>query len=199
MAFLRAGSAHDALILQGRCVYLRPLQLGDYAAWAELRSQSRAHLVPWEPAWSMDDLTKASFRRRVRHYQKEALDDLGYALLIFETEGARLVGGLTLSHLKRGVTQSATLGYWLGAPYVGRGYMSDAVRAILPYTFETLSLHRIEASVQPTNEASLRVLDRVGFRREGMARGYLKINGQWQDHVLFAMLADEWIIAGRGA
>jgi len=199
MAFLRAGSAHDALILQGRCVYLRPLQLGDYAAWAELRSQSRAHLVPWEPAWSIDDLTKASFRRRVRHYQKEALDDLGYAFLIFETEGARLVGGLTLSYVKRGVTQSTTLGYWLGAPYVGRGYMSDAVRAILPYAFETLGLHRIEVSVQPTNEASLRVLDRVGFRREGLARGYLKINGQWQDHVLFAMLADEWIIAGRGA
>lgn len=199
MAFLRASSPLDQVLVQGRQVYLRPMQMSDYAAWAELRALSRAHLSPWEPQWSADDLTKSSFRRRVRHYQREAADDLGYAFLIFKTEPQpRLLGGLTLSYVKRGVTQSATLGYWLGAPFVGQGYMSDAVRALLPHVFETLRLHRLEAAVQPSNISSLRVLDRTGFAREGFAKGYLKINGAWQDHVLFAMLAEDWGCSERG-
>lgn len=199
MAFLRASSPLDQVLVQGRQVYLRPMQMSDYAAWAELRALSRAHLSPWEPQWSADDLTKSSFRRRVRHYQREAADDLGYAFLIFKTDPQpRLLGGLTLSYVKRGVTQSATLGYWLGAPFVGQGFMSDAVRALLPHVFETLRLHRLEAAVQPSNISSLRVLDRTGFAREGFAKGYLKINGAWQDHVLFAMLAEDWGSSERG-
>jgi ribosomal-protein-alanine N-acetyltransferase len=193
MAFLRAGNANEWAVIQGRGVWLRPPQVSDYGPWAELRAMSRAHLVPWEPAWPRDDLSKGAFRRRIKHYQREARDDLGYAFLLFEADGDALMGGLTLSNVRRGVTQSAMLGYWLGAPFVGAGRMTAAVRAVLPHAFEQLRLHRVEAAVQPTNARSAAVLRRSGFAEEGLARRYLKINGMWQDHLLFAMLAEDWM------
>lgn len=193
MAFLRAGNSSEWAVIQGRGVWLRPPQLSDYGPWAELRALSRAHLVPWEPAWPRDDLTKSAYRRRLKHYQREARDDLGYAYLVFEAESDTLIGGLTLSNVRRGVTQSAMLGYWLGLPFVGRGRMTAAVRAVLPQAFETLRLHRVEAAVQPGNARSVGVLNRAGFTEEGLARRYLKINGAWQDHLLFAILAEDWM------
>lgn len=199
MAFLRAGNPSEWTVLQGRGVWLRPPQLGDYLAWAELRALSRAHLTPWEPAWPRDDLTKSAYRRRLKHYQREAREDLGYAFLLFQSETDRLIGGATLSNVRRGVTQSAMLGYWLGRPYAGCGHMRAAVRALLPHAFETLRLHRIEAAVQPTNDASVGVLRSVGFVEEGLLRRYLKINGVWQDHLMFAMLAEDWMVREVGA
>ncbi len=192
MAFLRSGLVTDGAVLQGQRVWLRPLQMSDYGPWAELRAMSRIHLEQWEPAWPRDDLSKSAFRRRLRHYQREAREDLGYAFLIFAADSNELLGGLTLSNVRRGVTQAATLGYWLGAPHVGRGYMTDAVRTILPHAFETLRLHRVDAAVQPHNRLSIAVLERAGFQREGLARRYLKINNAWQDHLLLALLIDDW-------
>lgn len=199
MAFLRAGNSTEWAVIQGRGVWLRPPQISDYGPWAELRAMSRAHLVPWEPAWPRDDLSKGAYRRRIKHYQREARDDLGYAFLVFASEGDRLIGGLTLSNVRRGVTQSAMLGYWLGTPFVGRGHMTAAVRAVLPHAFEPLRLHRIEAAVQPSNDRSVDVLKRAGFIEEGLARRYLKINGSWQDHLLFAILAEDWMTRGAGS
>jgi ribosomal-protein-alanine N-acetyltransferase len=170
--------------------------MSDYGPWAELRALSRAHLTPWEPAWPRDDLSKSAYRRRLRHYQREARDDLSYSFLIFETAEDRLIGGLTLSNIRRGVTQAAAVGYWLGQPYVRRGYMTEAILAVLPHAFDVLRLHRIEAAAQPDNIASVRVLERCGFEREGLARHYLKINGAWQDHLLFALLADDRVVRG---
>jgi ribosomal-protein-alanine N-acetyltransferase len=193
MAFLRAGNSTEWAVIQGRGVWLRPPLMSDYGAWAELRAHSRNHLVPWEPAWPRDDLTKSAYRRRIRHYQREARDDLGYAFLIFDSSNERLIGGLTMSNVRRGVTQSAMLGYWLGLPYVGGGAMTNAVKAALPHAFEQLRLHRIEAAVQPTNQRSVGVLKRAGFFEEGLARRYLKINGVWQDHLVFAILAEDWM------
>jgi ribosomal-protein-alanine N-acetyltransferase len=163
----------------------------DYAAWAELRALSRAHLTPWEPQWSRDELTRSNFRRRLRQYHRELRDDHGYAYLIFSDTECQLLGGLNLSNVRRGAAQAASLGYWLGAPFTGRGFMTDAVRAAMRYAFGTLRLHRIEAACLPSNVASQRVLEKVGFSREGLARRYLKINGQWQDHDLFALLPDD--------
>jgi ribosomal-protein-alanine N-acetyltransferase len=193
MAFLRAGNSSEWAVIQGRGVWLRPPQMSDYGPWAELRTQSRAHLTPWEPAWPRDDLTKSAYRRRIKHYQREARDDLGYAFLMFEADSDRLLGGVTLSNVRRGVTQSAMLGYWLGLPFVGNGYMTSAVRAVLPHAFEQLRLHRVEAAAQPINARSVAVLRRAGFVEEGLARRYLKINGAWQDHLVFAMLAEDWM------
>jgi ribosomal-protein-alanine N-acetyltransferase len=194
MAFLRTTIVTDgAAAIQGRGVWLRAPQMSDYAAWAELRAMSRAHLAPWEPAWPRDDLSRSAYRRRLRHYVREAREDLGYAFLIFEAANDSLVGGLTLSNVRRGVTQAATLGYWLGVPHLGRGYMTEAARAAMTHAFDVLRLHRVEAAAQPNNAASIRVLERLGFTREGFARRYLKINGTWEDHVLFALLAEDWI------
>lgn len=192
MAFLRSSSGYDgAITLRGHGVWLRPPLMGDYAPWAELRAMSRDHLTPWEPQWQRDELSRSSFRRRVRHYQREQREDLGYAFLIFSDANDELVGGLTLSNVRRGVTQAAVLGYWLGKPFVRRGHMTEAVRAAVGFGFDTLHLHRLEAATMPNNVGSIRVLEHNGFRREGFARRLLKINGCWEDHVLHALLIED--------
>lgn len=192
MAFLRSSTAPDsAVTLRGHGVWLRPPLMTDYAPWAELRALSRDHLTPWEPVWQRDELSRSAYRRRVRHYQREAREDLGYAFLIFSDADDLLLGGLTLSNVRRGVTQAAVLGYWIGKPFAGRGYMTEAVRAAVGFGFDTLHLHRLEAATMPNNIPSIRVLERNGFRREGFACRLLKINGVWEDHVLHALLSDE--------
>ncbi len=192
MAFLRSGSAVDAdAEIHGRLVFLRHPAPGDYLAWAELRALSRQHLTVWEPQWSRDELTRSAYRRRLRQYQREMRDDQGHAFFVFRKGDATLVGGLTLSNIKRGVAQSASIGYWMGLPYVGNGHMTDAVAAIIPFAFGTLGLHRLEAACLPHNGPSSRVLEKTGFRREGTARRYLKIDGIWQDHDLYALLDED--------
>ena len=192
MAFLRSTSGIDAEAeVHGRHVFLRHPAMGDYSAWAELRAMSRQHLTVWEPQWARDELTRSAFRRRLRQYQRELRDDQGYAFLIFHHADSTLLGGLSISNVRRGVAQAASVGYWIGAPHVRRGHMTDAVGAVLPFAFATLGLHRLEAACLPHNLASTRVLEKVGFKREGMARRYLKINGIWQDHDLFALLQDD--------
>ena len=126
MAFLRAGNPSEWAVIQGRSIWLRPPQINDYGPWAELRAQSRAHLVPWEPAWPRDDLTKSAYRRRIKHYQREARDDLGYAFLVFEGARDQLIGGVTPSHGRGGGTQSAMLGYLAGAPVAGAGRITGS-------------------------------------------------------------------------
>ncbi len=193
MVFLKPSTKGEAgLNIQGEHVYMRPLVMSDYADWARLRALSREHLVPWEPEWQRDELSKSSFRRRIRHYQREAREDLGYAYGIFDETGAELRGGITLSNIRRGVSQAGTLGYWLGLPFVGGGVMTSAVGVFIPHVFGELGLHRIEAALMPRNVASLRVLERNNFRREGFARKYLKINGRWEDHILYGLLRDDF-------
>jgi ribosomal-protein-alanine N-acetyltransferase len=194
MAFLRSSIGQDSgLLVRGQGVWLRPPMMADYAPWAELRARSREHLTRWEPLWQRDELARSAYRRRVRHYQREAREDLGYSFLIFRDEDDELLGGLTLSNVRRGVTQAVVLGYWLGLPFVQRGYMTAAVGAVVRFAFEELRLHRIEAATMPNNFASIRVLERNGFRREGLAERLLKINGVWQDHVLHALVAEETV------
>ncbi len=189
MALLRAVSASDlGPVIESELVILRTPQMSDYSAWAELRAQSREFLTPWEPLWAADELSRASFRRRVRHYLRDLREDVGYALFIFAASTGTLVGGLTLCNVRRGVTQSCMLGYWIGAKYANRGYMTAALRTVIPFVFDSLELHRLEAACLPSNTASVRLLERAGFKREGLARRYLRINGVWQDHLLYALL-----------
>lgn len=192
MAFLRSMSKPEmAPFVVGDSVYLRGPQMADFAEWAALRERSREFLIPWEPTWPADDLTRTSFRRRLRRYLREVREDRAYPFFIFREEDGALVGGCTLSNVNRGVQQSCTLGYWAGEVYAGKGYVTKAVRALVPYVFEELRLHRLQAACLPENERSKAVLRRCGFREEGYARGYLRINGVWRDHVLFAMLRDD--------
>lgn len=191
MAFSRSILPDVDAEVRGRQVYLRQPAMGDYSAWAELRALSRQHLTVWEPLWTRDELSRSAFRRRLRQYQREMREDQGYAFLVFREGGATLVGGLTISNVRRGVAQSASVGYWMGLPHVRHGYMTDAVQAIVPFAFGTLGLHRLEAACLPHNAPSARVLEKAGFRREGTARRYLKINDIWQDHDLYALLHDD--------
>ncbi len=178
-------------LLRGDGVTLRPAVSSDYFAWARLREQSRAFLTPWEPIWPDDDLTRAAFRRRLRRQAEEMARDESFAFLIFDATSDELLGGLTLGGIRRGVAQAATLGYWMGAPHAGKGHMTRAVAAVVRFGFATLRLHRIEAACIPNNAPSIALLERNGFRREGMARAYLKINDAWRDHVLFALFEGE--------
>jgi ribosomal-protein-alanine N-acetyltransferase len=179
-------------VLRGERLILRSPDTSDHEAWAELRLQSREFLTPWEPQWPANDLTRASFRGRVKRYLRDIADDAAYPFFIFSADGKTLLGAITLSNVRRGVAQMATLGYWIGAPYARQGHMTEAVRVILPFAFDHLQLHRVEAACLPTNQASIALLRRAGFGEEGLARRYLKINGEWRDHLLFARLSDSW-------
>jgi [ribosomal protein S5]-alanine N-acetyltransferase len=186
--FRLSPASHLAIVLRSNeGVYLRPPEMRDYDAWVDLRAASRAFLTPWEPTWPSDDLTRAAFRRRLRRSHEEIANDEAYTFLIFRDNDV-LAGGITLGQIKRGVVQSGTLGYWIGAPYARQGLMSSAVRAVIGYGFSTLRLHRIEASCLPNNVPSTKLLERAGFTREGYARAYLRINGVWQDHLLYGLL-----------
>ncbi len=180
--------ARRDLPIRGEGLYLRASEMRDYVEWAELREKSRSFLTPWEPLWPIDDLTRASFRYRVRRHAEEMARDEAYSFFIFREEDDALMGGLSFGHVRRGVSQAATLGYWMGEPYAGKGHMTRAVRAACVYAFEKRGFHRIEAACLPTNEPSKRLLERVGFKQEGYARSYLNINGQWRDHLLYALL-----------
>lgn len=178
-------------VINGENVYLRYPRMADYVEWAKLRGASRQFLTPWEPVWPDDELTRGAFRRRIKRYHKEARLDSAYVFFVVRKTDNALVGGCTLSNVRRGVTQSCTLGYWIGESFARQGYMTDAIRALLPFVFRTLGLHRLEAACLTANAASKALLARCGFREEGLARRYLLINGVWSDHLLFALLADE--------
>lgn len=176
-------------------VMLRPAQQKDWKAWSQLRLESREFLTPWEPTWPYDALTRGAFRRRLRVYTLEMRQGTSYSFLIFKRgrrEGDEtLIGGITLSNVRRGVAQTGSLGYWIGGRFARQGYMTEALSAVLDFAFGHLGLHRIEAACLPRNAASRALLAKLGFQEEGYAREYLRINGAWQDHVLYAILRDD--------
>lgn len=185
---LPIGLKQRTIEIRGDGVLLRTPRLEDFEEWRDLRSQSRDFLVPWEPSWHEDELSRLAYRYRLRHQQNAMADEQAYAFFIFAQEPRALVGGVTLSNVRRGVAQTGTLGYWVGAPFARQGYMTRAVMALCTYVFSDLALHRIEAACLPTNTASIRLLERTGFMKEGFAKSYLKINGRWEDHILWARL-----------
>lgn len=193
MAFMRGLTfpGGQQPVIRGDRVYLRYPLMPDYLQWSKLRSESRAFLSPWEPQWARDELTKSAYRRRLKRYAHETRNDTAYAFFVFRRDDEELLGGCTLSNVRRGVTQCCAIGYWIGERFSRQGYMQDAIHALLPFVFQTLGLHRIEAACLPANEPSKSLLIKTGFKQEGLARRYLQINGDWQDHVLFALLADE--------
>lgn len=175
-------------LLRGDGLYLRPATPADFPAWSQLRSASRAFLEPWEPTWPDDDLTHAAYRRRLRRQDEDIARDEAYPFLIFDQTSDQLLGGVTLGGLRRGVSQTGTLGYWMGAQHAGKGRMTRAVAATVDFAFGKLRLHRVEAACIPDNAPSIALLLRNGFTREGYARGYLRIDGAWRDHVLFGLV-----------
>jgi [ribosomal protein S5]-alanine N-acetyltransferase len=189
MAFFRTVSfSEPSPAIERETVLLRMPQMGDHEEWAHLREISRDFLVPWEPTWPADDLTRGAFRRRLKRYTEDVRTDQAYAFFVFRRPDGALVGGLTIANIRRGVAQAGSVGYWMGQPFARCGYMSAALEAVLPFAFDTLRLHRVEAACIPTNAASIRLLEKCAFVREGYAKEYLCINGIWQDHLLFGRL-----------
>lgn len=177
--------------IDGPRVYIRPPRRRDEKQWVEIRRVSREFLVPWEPSWPADASTGTAYRRRYRRFCEDWRARSGFAFFVFEQGSDRLLGGITLSNVRRGVSQSGSIGYWMGKPHAGKGYMSEAVSLILHFSFETLSLNRVEAACLEHNGASRTLLRKLGFTEEGIARRYLCINGRWQDHVTYAILRDD--------
>lgn len=176
------------LRLETERLTLRLPRHADFRAWASLRHQSRDFLVPWEPVWADDHLTRKSFTARVYWAQRSVSQGSAVPLFIFRRADDALLGAITLDNLRRGPAQSATLGYWIGLPFVRQGYMREAIGAACHYAFRALDLSRLEAACLPENAASRGVLERSGFKYEGVAQSYLQINGRWRNHVLYANL-----------
>ena len=141
-------SVHD-LRLDGEGVRLRPPRAGDYAEWSELRDRSREWLQPWEPTWPGDDLTRAAFRRRLGAYTQDIERGIAYPFLIFRRGDGRMVGGITLANVRRGVAQMASVGYWMGESFARQGHTLAALRTVLDFAFDRLTLHRVEAACLP--------------------------------------------------
>ena len=175
--------------LHGERVVLRAPQPRDYRAWRNLRYESRGFLKPFEPRWTEADLGRGVYFARLKRGQLEAMQGTDYTFFIFVDEGRKeeLVGGITLSNIRRRAAQHANLGYWMGRDFAGQGLMTEAVGLVLPFAFNTLGLHRVHAAFLPDNAASRRVLEKNGFREEGYAESYLQIDGRWADHVLFGL------------
>jgi ribosomal-protein-alanine N-acetyltransferase len=189
MALLDWIASDFDLRLEHEGVRLRPHRPSDFSEWAALREDSRAFLQPWEPTWPSDDLTRGAYRRRLAAYAQDIERGVAYPFLVFAKSDGAMVGGITLSNVRRGVAQMGSIGYWVGAPFTRRGYTTDAVRAIASFAFQRLGLHRVEAACIPTNAASRGVLLKAGFDQEGLAKAYLKIDGTWRDHLLFGLVS----------
>jgi len=167
---------------------LRAPQHADFRSWSRLRRNSADFLAPWEPSWSKDHLTRKGFANRV--YWAHRSINAGTAVPVFlqRRQDGELLGAITLDNIRRGPAQSGTMGYWVGAPFVRMGYMSEAIAALVHHAFTALDLSRIEAACLPENTASRGVLEKAGFKYEGVAQSYLQIEGRWRNHVLYANL-----------
>jgi len=195
------GFQPDAVRVDGARVHLRLPERGDWAEWCELRTESRAFLKPWEPSWPADSLSRPAYRRRLARYAADWRDGDGCNFFICRNEDGALAGGIGLTQIRHGVAESGSVGYWIGERYARQGYMTEALALMIGFAFRQQHLRRLEAACLPTNIPSRRLLERSGFRHEGYAKEYLCIDGQWQDHLLFALLrdSDRWPGAGMAS
>ena len=170
---------------------LRLPQHNDWRAWAHLRETSASHLTPWEPLWAHDHLTRRAFTNRVYWAQRAETQGTALPFLLFRRADQTLLGAITLDNIRRGPVQAGTLGYWIGAPFARKGFMREAILAVVHHAFTQLDISRIEAACLPENAASRGVLEKCGFKYEGVAQSYLQINGRWRNHVLYANLRSD--------
>jgi len=179
--------------LQDGITAIRPLESADLPALVEARIRNRAFLTEWEPTRDESFFTPAGQAREL------ALDDAawrtatGFPFAILDAEeGDRLIGRVALANVVRGVWQNATLGYWVSQDAGSRGHATRAVGLSLRFAFEVAGLHRVQPAIMPRNIRSRKVVEKCGFRQEGVAARYLRINGAWEDHLLYAMTVEDW-------
>ena len=170
---------------------LRPPIHSDFRDWAGLRSENADFLIPWEPAWAADHLTRKSFTNRVYWAQRSISNGNALPLFLTRRQDDALLGAITLDNIRRGPAQSGTLGYWIAEQFARQGYMRETIEAVVHHAFHQMDLSRIEAACLPDNVASRGVLEKAGFKYEGVAQSYLQINGRWRTHVLYAALRND--------
>ena len=193
MSFLNAYSLKKNLFeITGRKVILRPPQYSDWKAWADERKKNKLYLQPWEPLWSINELERSSFVKRVRMFERLSHNDQAYSFLIFTSDDEDFIGEVNISNVQRGIIQSCTIGYWIAKDCEGKGMMSESLELVKEFIFNELKLHRIEAACLPHNMPSLKVLLKNGFIKEGTARKLLKINDKWQDHTVLSFILDDF-------
>ncbi len=169
-------------------MFLRPPQHSDYRQWSALRRDSAEFLKPWEPTWADDHLSRKGFTNRVYWAQRSITNESALPLFLIRRKDEVLLGAITLDNIRRGPSQAGTCGYWIGQPFARQGYMREALQAVVHYGFNALDLSRMESACLPENAASRAVLERCGYKYEGVAQSYLQINGRWRNHVLYANL-----------
>jgi [ribosomal protein S5]-alanine N-acetyltransferase len=179
-------------MLRGSGTFIRPLELSDAAAMLEVRARNDEFLRPFEPLKPDDYLTLGAQRQEIERSAQDWRADRGYAFGIFSTNGSELIGRLALSNVARGAWQNATLGYFVDEAHNGRGHGTEAVGLVLEFAFIYANLHRVQAAVMLRNEPSARVLQKNGFRFEGTSKSYLRINGVWEDHHVYALTLEDW-------
>lgn len=173
-------------------IFLRYLETSDAEDLLLIRKENRDFFQAFEP--TRDD-SHFSYDQQLREIQKAIIDiknDSSYTYGIFHRESQQLIGRITLSGVVRGPFQNANLGYYLDKKHNGKGYASEAVRSVLKHAFEELQLHRVQAAVMPRNIASKRILEKSGFKKEGYSPKYLKINGTWEDHEIYAITIEDF-------
>ena len=178
--------------LTGERVFLRPPKRRDALKWQKLRMSSKSFLVPWEPSWDASSCSRRAYLRYLKNSNYLANMDRAYSFLIFKIDDKTLLGGINIGNVRRGVSQSASLGYWIGEKYSRNGYMKEALKLLIPSLFVDLRLNRIEAATLEENIASKNLLKKIGFKKEGVLRKYLKINGTWRDHILYGLLENDF-------
>lgn len=183
--------ARRKLKIETERLTLRPPIHADYRDWSALRHQSREFLIPWEPSWADDHLSRKAFTNRVYWAQRSVGNGSAVPLFLFRRDDDVLVGAITLDNIRRGPAQAGTLGYWTGQSFARNGYMREAIGAVVHYAFTRLDLSRIEAACLPENTASRGLLESAGFKYEGVAQSYLQISGRWRTHVLYASLRSD--------
>jgi len=173
-------------------VALRAPRVSDAPRLLENAVRSQDHLAPWSPAPEPGQIDVAHVRERILEQRRDFRADRHYRFCLTLGREGPIIGRVALSQVVRGVFQNAYLGYWIDVEHARKGLMTEAVRLVLDVAFRDLALHRVQAAIIPHNVASLGVARNVGFRQEGRAERYLKLAGAWQDHLLFALTADEW-------
>jgi ribosomal-protein-alanine N-acetyltransferase len=182
--------------LFGKRILLRPIVATDFSAWREVRRRNVDWLTKWEAqrVHGQPDVVedRDAFAVRCSARQRERQLGTGYGFGIF-VDG-HLAGEINLTAVQRGPFQSAYVGYWIDEKHAGNGYMPESLVVLAQFAFDELHLHRIQISIIPRNSASRRVVEKLGIRDEGVAQRYLEINGEWEDHIRYAVTSEEWAL-----
>ena len=179
-------------LLTGSVASLKLLGPDDAGAYLEVLQRNREFMLPYEPPRPLDYWTLEGQRDQLEQAAREAEAGTGFAFGIYDRVDGGLAGRVALANVVRKAWQNATLGYWVDEKRNGRGLATDAAALALRFAFQEAGLHRVQAAVMPRNLRSIRVIEKIGMRFEGLAERYLLINGVWEDHRMYALTAEEW-------